>query len=173
MANVLKSINEKTDLKFAVKWKKKHNKSRWNYEPHFYFTEVETYNPNNPGIRSYERQVKKDQKAIIFKENLLHELLDTYRRHNDITSVKEGIENLFFLWLISNRNKNEKALAFQNAQYLTFGSLHKDIEEMTKSWLASLDSLKDLGSIIKRWEQYTAEEERNKVKLQKFFNYNK
>lgn len=163
--NVLKAINEKTDLKFSLKWKKKQTKSRWNYEPHFFFNDVESFDSNNFVQNIRVRQKRKDEKSIIFKENLLHELLDTYRRHNDVSVIEEGIENLFYLWIVSNRNKNEKALAFQNAQYLTFGSLHKDIEELTKNWILSLDSLQDLNDIIKQWEQYSDKEERNREKF--------
>jgi hypothetical protein len=163
--DILSSINEKTDLKFEMKWEKKQNKSRWNYEPHFYFEEVENYTTGN-FVKKYRITAeKREEKAIIFRENLLHELLDTCRRYIDLSEAGEGIENLFYLWLISNNNKNEKALAFQNAQYITFGSLHKDIDQMTKDWLASLEFLPKLDDIIKKWEQYTETNENKKDKF--------
>ena len=160
--NVLRSINEKTDLKFEVKWKKRSSNSRWSYDPHFFFVEVETFNPNSIVKQSFVEHDKKQEKAVIFKENLLHELLDTYRRHNDVSGIQEGIESLFFLWLTSNRNKNEKGFAFQTAQYKTFGSLHNDIEDMTKYWLTSLETLKALADVSKSWEQYAEKKLRRK-----------
>jgi len=163
--DVLSMINEKTDLKFSVKWTKKQLKSRWNYEPHFYFSEVEDYNTKGIYRNIVVTREKREEKVAIFKENLLHELLATCRRYVDLSDIGDGVENLFFLWLISNRNINEKGLAFQNAQYLTFGSLHKEIEEMTKDWLASLESLQKLEDIIKRWEQYAEKMESKKEKF--------
>jgi len=168
--NVLALINEKTELKFVVKWKKKRETSRWEYEPHFYFTEVETFDSTNPVVKWRVSSEKKIEKALIFKENLLHELLNTYRRYNDTSEIKEGIENLFYLWLVSNRNKNEKGLAFQNAQIFTFGALHKDIDDMTKDWLSSLECLPKLEDIIKKWEQYIEKDERRREKIKGTLN---
>jgi len=165
--DVLSMINEKTDLKFTVKWAKKQLKSRWNYEPHFYFEEVEGYDPKLIYRNMLITSEKRHERNTIFKENLLFELLETCRRYVDLSNIGEGVEALFFLWLTSDRNINEKRLAFQNAQYLTFGSLHQNIEEMTKDWLTSLDSLQKLEDITKRWEEYAEKMQSRKEKMKR------
>ncbi|MDR2909972.1 MAG: hypothetical protein LBV47_01195 [Bacteroidales bacterium] len=163
--DILELINLKTDLKFLVVWVKKYPKSKWKYEPEFYFTEVETFDKRSFRQQVNESKEKIEEKGVIFKENLLHELLDTYRNHNNVSGITEGLEQLFYLWVISNRNTNEKGLAFQNAQYKTFGALPKDIDEIKKEWLSSLESLRELGEVTKTWEMYAEKKHSQREKL--------
>ena len=65
LVDIFKVINEKTDLNFTVKWGKKKDVKigRWNYEPHFYFDEVEAFDNKGQIKKWLVTNEKKEEKA--------------------------------------------------------------------------------------------------------------
>jgi hypothetical protein len=127
-------INEQTDLKFTVEWVKSTKNTRWKYLPLFFFEDETASGYGHNVIRRQERM-------IIFEENLKHELLKCFKQHNNEC---EWTEHAMLEWLKSNKDIAEKGLAFRTAQYKTFGKIHCNIDKMTKEWCMSLPKINSL-----------------------------
>jgi hypothetical protein len=133
------TINEQTDLKFKVEWVKSTPNTRWKYLPLFFFEDE-----HDKKSITYNVQ-RRQERMMIFEENLKYELLNYFKQHND-----EWTEQSMLKWLKSDENIAEKELAFRTAQYKTFGKIHQDIDKMSKTWCASLPkitSFKDCYSV--------------------------
>jgi hypothetical protein len=129
------SINEQTDLQFKVEWVKSAPGTRWKYLPLFFFKDETTELARNV--------TRRQERMVIFRENLKYELLNYFKQHND-----ERTEQSMLEWLKSDRNIAEKELAFRTAQYKTFGRIHYNIDKMIKAWRTSLPKINSLQDFL-------------------------
>ena len=146
LIKALVSVNTDTDLKFTLTWAKKTEKCNWDYRPLFQFEEVEKVKAG-AGISLYTNMVQKNERNEIFKENLKFDLLDVFKKHNE--NWGDDIESSLFDWLVSRRNMAEKEFAFRQAQYHSFGKIHKQIDKITEKWLKELASHKSFSNMLR------------------------
>ncbi|MDR2916532.1 MAG: hypothetical protein LBV74_17175 [Tannerella sp.] len=138
LINALRRINDETECKFEVTWKKKTATDRWAYLPVFDFKIEE-----KEKISHTDNQVKIEEKADIFRQNLGHDLWELFKR----VSV-EREESDFFKWLRdSEKQLKEKDMVYRNANFKTYGKLYKYIDAQTAAWLKKLPKIQSIDQI--------------------------
>ena len=140
-------INE-TDIKFEIKWSKYNDESLGCYVPNIYFDEVEQYK-KSLGHEIYMKNVHYQERRLIFKQNLMLELIKCYKNHN---AERDNLEKRLLDWIVSNRDIESKVLAFRTAQYESYGKVHPNIDKMVLDWKQKLKLLKDVDNIIDKIE---------------------
>ncbi|MDR2449534.1 MAG: hypothetical protein LBD52_06205 [Prevotellaceae bacterium] len=135
-------INKQTDLKFSVTWAKTTPNTRWKYLPLFFFE----IGSEAMASGMYKDIVRRQERMVIFEENLKYELLNCFKQHN---YSDKWTEQSMLEWLKSDRDIAEKELAFRTAQYETFGKIHNHIDKMTKAWYTSLSKINSFQDCLK------------------------
>jgi hypothetical protein len=135
LMDAFNAINEQTDLKFKVEWVKSTPNTRWQYLPLFFF--------EDEIIGFVHNMRRRQERMTIFKENLKYELLNYFKQHNSERTEQSMIE-----WLKSDRDIDEKELAFRTAQYKAFGKIHHNIDKMIKAWRTSLSKINSLQDCL-------------------------
>jgi len=136
-----------TELKFTIQWSKYYKNALGNYIPSIYFDEVEKYEKSR-GHEIFGSMVKHHERLMIFKQNLIHELIKYYGNHN---VDRDDIEKRLLDWLVSDKDMQNKELAFRNAQYESFGTVHPKIDKIITDWkqrIKQLDSIDNIISIL-------------------------
>jgi len=137
---VFETLQNETDLKFSITWTKYKKDAHGYYVPNIYFAE-ETQKTHE----IYSNLVRYHERKLIFKENLLQELLGYFKHHN---ADRENIEENMLIWLKSDRDLNSKELAFRNAQFISYGRVHNNINKIVSAWLFSLPKINSFHEIL-------------------------
>jgi hypothetical protein len=137
---VFEKLNTDTDLKFSIKWSKAGKNAKGNYVPNICFEEEKekTHHMYLSSVRHHERK-------LIFRQNLLLELLEYFKRHN---AERDNLEENTLLWLRKDKDQSSKELAFRNAQFKTYGRVHKNIDKMVSDWMKTLSNLNRIDDLL-------------------------
>jgi hypothetical protein len=119
-------ICTETDLAFEIQWKKNQEKSKGDYVPCIYFDDVEKFEPSR-GKEMYDNAVVYEERRLIFKQNLILELIKYYKHHN---VERDNLETRLLEWVKCPRDIQSKVLAFRSAQFESYGKVHPKINEM-------------------------------------------
>ena len=142
-AAFIRLINE-TDLKFKIEWSKYSEGSLGNYVPNIYFEEVEQYEKSK-GHEMYMKGVIYQERLLIFKQNLILELIKTYKNHN---TERDNLEKRILEWVASEKDIESKTLAFRTAQYESYGIIHPNMDKIINEWKGKIKKLTDMNEII-------------------------
>ena len=137
-------VNKETDLRFTIQWGKYHDTSPGNYVPKIYFDEVEQYQKTK-GHEIYMDLIKFHERRMIFRQNLILELIKCYGNHNE---DHDNTEERLLEWIVSDKDMQSKDLAFRNAQYESFGRVHPNIDKIVDDWKLRIKHLKDMNNIV-------------------------
>jgi len=134
LIRALREIHNKSELKFDLQWTKRPN-DKFYFIPIFIFEKPQKIDP-----------IK--ERDAIFKSRLGHELIDSFRVLNKASYYSDKRDERFIEWLRdTNLHVKEKILAYENANFRTYGKISPYIDSMKENFIkkcATVTSLKEL-----------------------------
>lgn len=137
----LDKLKDTPDMEFTYDWDKQAGQK-------YKYKLVMHFKPKFSSLEELEKY-RQSERIHIFRQNLIHELIKIFKKKYP-SYFEDNREENVLKWLKSGMEKDqsEKALAFQNAYFTTWGKTVESFDKQTINWLKALPKVKNLNDII-------------------------